>query len=268
VRVNTAQEQSKKTSEDAGGHGPILELAVATMATAFMGSSNTAISQLVQQLRLSRVAKPLHGDTRSGATRLALSNVTMLDELACTLTSGCDLYGAYCGEMPKRGASSMELLNGGVRGGGGAGLEPHELDSATRFLPPEELPAWLQRRVRLGLETGVGAMLGGEAELQTVMMGGDALDGAASAKSWGEEEEELLRELEYRQGEADEEAPKETHVAASAKSWGEEEEEPDDEPGNANTFTEGTIDVEEEGAAEREEEAGHKEAAFSTAADW
>jgi hypothetical protein len=42
--------QSKKASDDTGGHGPVLELAVATMATAFMGTSNTALSQLVQQV--------------------------------------------------------------------------------------------------------------------------------------------------------------------------------------------------------------------------
>lgn len=139
----------------------------------------------------------------------------------------------------------MELLNGVVRAGGGAGLEPHELDIGTRFLPPEELPAWLQRRVRLGLEAGVGAVLGGP-ELQTVMSR-DALDVVESAKTWGEEEAELLRELEDRQGEADEEAPKEKYAAV-------EEEDLVDEPGDAETFTEGTIDLEEEGAAEREEE--------------
>jgi hypothetical protein len=151
----------------------------------------------------------------------------------------------------------MVLLNGGVRAGGDAGLEPHELDSGTRFLPPDELPAWLQRRVRLGLEPGVGAGHGGP-ELQTVMAS-DAPDVVESAKTWGEEEAELLQELEDRQGEVDEEAPKETYAAL-------EEEDPGEEPGEAEAVIEGTIDLEEEGAAERKEEVpGHK--AFVTAAD-
>jgi hypothetical protein len=54
-----------------------------------------------EQLRLSRVTKPLRNDTRFGATRLVVSQITMLDELACTLTSGCDLYGACC-PLPHR----------------------------------------------------------------------------------------------------------------------------------------------------------------------